>query len=254
MKNNASYVSLIIPCYNEIANIQKGVLDNFGNYTKNNIRFQEVLIVDDGSTDGTLNMIKQKYLTVFPKFRLIENPHSGKAHAVITGMKEAKSPYIMFSDIDLATPIEEATKLVKEADAGYDVVIGSRTSAREGAPFLRRLMAVGFIMIKNAVVGLRGIRDTQCGFKLFRRTATGEILKRLVVFEKKRTVSGSSVSAGFDLEFLYLAGRLKFKIKEVPVVWRHVETKNVNFITDSFEGLKDILLIKYYELKKSYNI
>lgn len=253
MKNNSN-ISLIIPCYNEIANIQKGVLDKIGNFTKNNPRFNEVLIVDDGSSDQTKNIIKQKYLKQFPKFRLIENPHSGKAYTVITGLKEAKEDYVMFSDIDLATPIEESVKLVKEADLGYDVIIGSRTSNRDGAPVLRRVMAIGFIMIRNTIIGLRGIRDTQCGFKLFRKSATREILKRLVVFEKKRTVSGSSVSAGFDLEFLYLARKLHYKIREVPVVWRHVETKNVNFLTDSIEGLKDILLIKYYEFKKSYKV
>lgn len=253
MKNNSN-ISLIIPCYNEIANIQKGVLDKIGNFTRNNPRFNEVLIVDDGSSDQTKNIIKQKYLKQFPKFRLIENPHSGKAYTVITGLKEAKEDYVMFSDIDLATPIEESGKLVKEADLGYDVIIGSRTSNRDGAPVLRRVMAIGFIMIRNTIIGLRGIRDTQCGFKLFRKSATQEILKRLVVFEKKRTVSGSSVSAGFDLEFLYLARKLHYKIREVPVVWRHVETKNVNFLTDSIEGLKDILLIKYYEFKKSYKV
>ena len=98
-------ISLIIPCYNEELNIQKGVLDKIGNYTKDNEYFGEVLIVDDGSSDLSKTIIRQKYLKQFPKFRLIENNHKGKAFAVITGIEKAREEYVMFSDMDLATPI-----------------------------------------------------------------------------------------------------------------------------------------------------
>lgn len=245
-------ISLIIPCYNEKLNLQKGVLDKIGNFTKDDSRFGEVLIVDDGSTDSSQKIIKEKYLPQFSKFKLIENPHQGKAFAVISGIKKAKGDFVMFSDIDLATPLEEAEKLIKEAEKGYQVIIGSRDSKREGAPFLRQLMAVGFIVIRNLLIGLGKIKDTQCGFKLFEKKAALKIINNLKVFHNKRKVSGSSVSAGFDLEFLFLASRLKYKIKEVPVIWHHVETKNVNFIKDSWETLKDILVIKYFALTGKY--
>ncbi len=245
-------ISLIIPCYNEETNIQKGVLDKIGNFTAGDGRFLEVIIVDDGSTDNSRLIVKNKYLKNFPKFRLAQNSHQGKAFAILTGIKYAKGDWVMFSDIDLATPIEEAHKLIKEIDNHYQIIIGSRSSYRQGAPFLRKIMAKGFIIIRNVIIGLRGIRDTQCGFKLFEKKAAEVIIDNLKVFHNNRKAKGSSVSAGFDLEFLFLAKRFGYKIKEVSVIWRHVETKNVNFFKDTVETLKDILKIKLYDLQKKY--
>lgn len=245
-------ITLIIPCYNEEVNIQKGVLDRIGNFTQQDERFVEVLIVDDGSTDKTKKIIKDKYLGKFPKFSLIENAHQGKAFAVITGIEKAKSSYVLFSDIDLATPLDESEKLIDEAKKGTQIIIGSRNSTRQGAPLMRKVMAVGFIFIRNFLIGLRGVRDTQCGFKMFDTNVARTIILSLIVFKKKRTVKGSSVSAGFDLEFLFLANKMGYKIKEIPVTWRHVETKNVNFITDAIETMKDILKIKFYDLRQAY--
>src|SRR3989344_5715921 len=244
-------ISLIIPCYNEEANIQKGVLDKIGNFTKSDTNFIEVMIVDDGSNDHSKKLIRDEYLGQFPKFKLIENNHQGKAFAIITGIEKARGDLVMFSDIDLATPIEESIKLINQIDK-YDIVIGSRNSRRQGAPILRKTMAVGFIIIRDIFLGLRGIKDTQCGFKIFKRGVALKIINRLKVFHKRRVAEGSSVTAGFDLEFLFIALRLGYKIKEVPVSWLHVETKNVNFITDSFETLQDIIKIKYYDLLHKY--
>src|SRR3989338_5128513 len=95
MENNIK-ISLIVPCYNEETNIQKGVLDKIGNYTKNDKRFIEVLIVDDGSTDASKELIRKKYLHLFPKFRLVENKHLGKAYAIIRGIEEVKGEFVMF--------------------------------------------------------------------------------------------------------------------------------------------------------------
>jgi len=251
MDNNLT-ISLIIPCYNEEVNIQKGVLDKIGNYTSKNKSFREVIIVDDGSKDNSRSLIKKKYLPAFPKFRIIENHHLGKAMAVITGIKNSKYDYVMFSDIDLATPIEEAEKLIKEALNGSQIIIGSRNRERRGAPLLRKIMAVGFILIRNMIVGLKGIRDTQCGFKMFDRKAANKIVDRLVVSIKKDDITGSSVSAGFDLEFIFLAAKYGYKISEIPVPWRHVETKNVSFFKDALETFKDIIYIKYLDLTGAY--
>lgn len=245
-------ITLIIPCYNEEANIQKGVLDKIGNFTKDDKRFLEVLIVDDGSSDSSSTIIKNKYLKIFPKFKLLQNDHLGKAFAIIRGIKEAKGDFVMFSDIDLATPIEEADKLIKFADKNFDIVIGSRSGHREGAPLTRKIMALGMILIRNNIIGLKGIKDTQCGFKLFRTKAAKHIVSHLQVFKEKNKTEGSSVSAGFDLEFLYLAYKFGYSIKEVPVMWRHVETKNVTFFKSSIDSMKDILLIKWYALNNKY--
>ncbi len=246
-------ISLVIPCYNEEKNIQKGVLDRIANYVQGHKHFTEVLIVDDGSTDSTREIIKKEYLPKFKFFRLVENDHEGKARAVIEGIKRSKEQFVMFSDIDLATPLEESEKLIEQAEKGFDIVIGSRNSTREGAPILRKVMAVGFIVVRNLALGLRNIRDTQCGFKLFKRDVALAIIGRMRLFDKKKTVVGSSVSAAFDLEFIFLAAKMKKKIMEVPVIWRHVETKNVAFIHDVLETLRGIAIIMYHNLRGDYN-
>ncbi len=246
-------LSLIIPCYNEETNLQKGVLDKIGNYIQDNESFKEVLIVDDGSEDKSRDIIKKKYLSKYSKFSLIENEHKGKAMAVITGIFKASAPYVMFSDIDLATPIEESEKLLSVAQDGSKIIIGSRKSKRVGAPVLRKIMAYGSIIIRDLIIGLHGIKDTQCGFKLFEKKAAEKIIKKLKVYKQRGEIKNSSVSAGFDIEFLFIATKLGYRIKEVPVSWKHVETKNVHFLNDSFEALKDILKIKYFDLKKEYD-
>lgn len=245
-------VSLIIPCYNEEANIQKGVLDKIGNYVAGNKYIKEVIISDDGSTDTSREIIKSRYLTRYKFFRLLENQHGGKAYAVISGVHQAKEPIVIFMDIDLATPVEEVEKLIDEAKRGNDIVIGSRKGTRAGAPLPRKIMAVGFIVVRNLILGLRGIRDTQCGFKLFDRKVALDVISRLRVFHNPHHIMGSSVSAGFDLEFLFVAHKRGYRIKEIPVTWRHVETKNVHFIKDTFETLRDIAKIKYYDLRGRY--
>ncbi len=246
------HISLIIPSYNEEINLQKGVLDKIGNYTKDHPYFSEIIIVDDGSTDRSKKIVREKYLPQFPKFTLVENKHQGKAYAIISGIRHSKNEYVMFSDIDLATPLEESDKLIKEAEKGTPIIIGSRNNQRKGAPFVRKIMAVGFIFVRNILIGLKGIKDTQCGFKLFEKKAALSILERLRVFNSKKKAQGSSVSAGFDLEFLFLAKKLGYKIKEIPVIWRHVETKNVNFMKDSLESLKDIITIRFFDLTGRY--
>ena len=241
-------VSLVIPSFNE----KKRILDVV-NVAKQVPQISEIIIVDDGSSDSSKTVIKNKYLKTFSKFRLVQNSHQGKAFAVLTGIKQAKGDYVIFTDIDLATPIDEIEKLIVGTKEGGQIVIGSRNNSREGAPLLRKIMAKGFIIIRNLIIGLKGIKDTQCGFKLFERQAAFKIINRLQVFHDKRIAKDSSVSAGFDIEFLFLGQKLGYKIIEVPVVWRHVETKNVNFLRDTLETLTDIFKIKMLDLKGRYD-
>lgn len=245
-------ISIILPIFNEIKNLQKGVLDKIINYAKGNPLIKEVLIVDDGSTDDSRLIVRDSYLGKYPKIKLIEKKHSGKAYTLIEGIKQANAKHILFLDIDLATPIEEAEKLIKYLDE-YQIVIGSRKSKREGAPIFRKIMALGMIIIRTYFIGLKNIQDTQCGFKAFEKKAALHIIANLRVFKTAKIIKGSSVSAGFDLEFLYVGQKLGYKIKEVPVTWRHVETKNVNFLKDSYESILDILKIKWYALTKKYD-
>lgn len=251
MENKLS-ISLILPCYNEEANLQKGVLDKIGNFTQNNSHFIEVIIVDDGSTDQSQEIIN-RYLKLFPKFRLLKNKHQGKAYAIITGIKSSKGNYVFFSDIDLATPIEEAEWLVKKIKEGYQIIIGSRKSNRKGAPILRKILSFGGNVVRTLLFNFKNITDTQCGFKLFEKKAALHIISHSQLFQGTRNTHGPSVTAAFDLEFLFLAFKYGYKVKEVPILWRHVETRNVNFLKDAVETLSDILKIKYYDIRGMYD-
>lgn len=251
MKDNS--VTLIIPCYNEDVNLQKGVLDRVGNFTASRSVFKEVIIVDDGSTDHSAETIKKRYLPKFSKFKLIENKHQGKAIAVITGIQEASAEYVIFTDMDLATPLEETLKIIKEFESGSTVVIGSRAGRREGAPWTRQLQSKGYSMIRNLLMGLRGIDDTQCGCKGFKTDQARMIISKLRIFTKDRKVSGPSVSAAFDLEFLFVARKLGNTIKEVPVQWHHAETKRVSLWSDSIETIRDLLQMRLYEFQGKYS-
>lgn len=243
-------LSLILPVYNEEENIKKGNLNKILSYLRKKDFSWEVIIVDDGSDDKTSFLI-EKEIKNKRGIILVKKPHQGKAYSLIAGIKKAKGDWLAFSDFDLATPIGELDKLlayIKE----YDVIIGSRNSERKGAPLIRKIMAKGFMILRDFFINLEGLKDTQCGFKVFKREAALKIINHLKVFKTEKIVKGPSVSAGFDLEFLYLAKKFGYRIKEVPVIWYYAETRRVNFIKDSLETLRDIIKIKKFELLKRY--
>jgi len=246
------FLSVVIPSYDEMANLQKGVLDKIEHFLSKKKYSYEVIIVDDGSTDGSIEFVKN-FSSDNPNFQVIENPHLGKAGSVTTGMLRSKGEYILFSDMDQATPIEEVDKLLSYFSKDYDIVIGSRKSQRKGAPWTRRLMARGMIFLRTLLVNIHGISDTQCGFKMFKRQAAQKLFDRINKMHTNfKKVSGSSVSAGFDVELLYIAQKMGYKIKEVPVNWLYVETRRVNPIRDSIAGIVDIIKIKIKDSKGKY--
>jgi len=236
-------VSVVIPAYNEETNIRLGALDKVSLCLEKQSYAWDVTIVDDGSTDGT-----GKLLDVFVKenarFSVIHNPHQGKAATVISGMMAARGDIILFTDLDQATPIEELAHILPWFERGFDVVIGSRSGRREGAPLTRRIMARGFMILRGFILGLHGIVDTQCGFKAFRKDVARDIFGRLKLYASGHAVRGAMVTAGFDIEVLFLAKKLGYKIKEVPVEWHYVETRRVNPLIDSIQGLSDIINIR----------
>jgi len=237
-------LSVVIPSYNEMGNLQKGILNKIQKYLDRQSYNYEVIVVDDGSTDDSREFIN-KFTKEEKEFHLIENSHSGKAGAVTAGMLKAKGDYVLFTDMDQATPIEELEKLMPYIEHGYDVVIGSRSGNRKGAPLTRKIMAKSMMILRSTIVGLPEIKDTQCGFKLFSKEAARNI------FEKVRdshhgfkTIHGSAVTAGFDIELLFIAKNMKYKIKEVPVEWLYVETRRVSPIKDSVEGFFELFKIR----------
>ena len=239
----ATYLSIVIPAYNEETNIRLGALDKVARYLDSVEYSWEVIIVDDGSTDATKTLLED-FINQNKGVRLLQNPHQGKAYSVMSGMLGALGEIVLFSDLDQATPLREIEKLLPWFSKSYDVVIGSRSSRREGAPMLRLIMSRGFMILRSFILGLHGIDDTQCGFKAFRKEAVTAILSQLKLYGKKQPVSGSMVSAGFDIEVLFLAKKLGYKIREVPVEWHFVETRRVNPVRDSWQGLQDVVRIR----------
>lgn len=246
------HLSVVIPAYNEAINIQLGALDKVSRYLEHEPYQWEVIVVNDGSSDETGGL-----LTEFAKankgFHVIQNAHQGKAGSVITGILKAQGNIVLFCDLDQATPISELSKILPWFSKGFDIVIGSRNAARKGAPVLRLLMARGFMLIRTVMLGLAGITDTQCGFKAFKREVAHKIFGKLALYGKRQEVAGSMVSAGFDVEVLFLAKKLGYKIKEVPVEWHYVETRRVNPFKDSWQGLVDILKIRVNAWKGRYS-
>ena len=248
-------MSVVIPSFDEMANLQKGVLDKIEHFLGRKNYSYEVIVVDDGSTDGSAEFVK-RFAKDNPHFKLIQNQHLGKAATVTKGILSAQGQHILFTDMDQATPIEEVDKLLPYFDppaGGFDIVIGSRNNKRKGAPWTRILMARGMMFLRGFMVGIKGVSDTQCGFKMFRH----DIAKRLFtkinnIRSNSKKITGSSVSAGFDVELIYLAEKLGYKIKEVPVNWLYVETRRVNPIKDSIEGFMDLVKIKINDARGVY--
>lgn len=250
---NKVYLSVVIPSYNEKVNLRKGVLDKIDHYLSRQDYGWEVLIVDDGSNDGSLEFC-ETFSNDNKNFRVIRGEHSGKAGAVTKGMLEAKGEIRLFTDMDQATPIEEVEKLLPYFNKGYDVVIGSRTS-RVGSPLSRRIMSNSMIILRKITVGINEIHDTQCGFKAFTHKSCEKLFNKIsVIHSGFSEIHGSNVTAGFDVELLYLATKMNYKIKEVPVEWLYVESRRVSPIKDSINGLLDLFEISSNRLSGKYNL
>lgn len=245
------FISIIIPAFNEEKNIRKGVLDEVAKYLKKADFKWEVILVDDGSSDNTLELIK-KFTKTHKGFRVLPQPHRGKGGTVIAGMLAAKGDWRIFIDFDQATPISEIKKFLPKFEEGYDVVIGTR-SGREGAPLIRKLMAYGFMLLRGLVLRLP-YKDTQCGFKGFSSRAAEKIFSNLKRYKDKPMAPGASVTVGFDLEVLYLARKLKFKVAQVPVVWRHKDTERIDPIKDSVRGLIDLFRVRMNASTGKYSL
>lgn len=234
------YLSIIIPAYNEEANIKKDAPGQVFDYLKKQKYTWEVIFVDDGSVDKTADLLAQ-FEKKDKRIHLIKNSHQGKAGTVITGMLAASGEIVLFSDMDQATPINQIEKFLPYFDK-YDVVIGSR-HGRKGAPIIRKLMAFGFAFLRNLLLGLP-FSDTQCGFKAFKREVVKKVFPNLKIHGKREKIQGAAVTAGFDIEVLYLAKKLGFKIAEVPVEWEYKGTGRVNALRDSLSGFKGILAVR----------
>ncbi len=241
---------MVIPAYNEEKNIKLGVLGEIYNYLNRQDYSWEVLIADDGSSDKTA-ALSEIFVKEHKGFRLLEEPHRGKGGIVIAGMLKASGKIILFTDMDQATPIDQIEKVLPKLE-DFDVVIGSRTG-RAGAPLIRKAMAYGFAILRLLILKLP-YKDTQCGFKAFKRQAAIKIFSKMKNLLERKDVRGSSLSAGFDVEMLYLARKMGFKVAEVPVTWHYKEGTKKNPLIESWIGLKGIFAVRLKSLTGYYKI
>lgn len=244
---------MVIPSYDEMTNLRKGVLEKVQHFLQKKKYSYEVIVVDDGSNDGSAEFV-EKFAKENSHFQLIKNPHAGKAGAVTKGMLAAKGEYILFTDMDQATPIEEIDALLPSFEQGYDIVIGSRNNERKGSPLIRLFISRANMMLRKILIGLPTISDTQCGFKVFRYPVAQKLFTKINdIHHGFKKVSGSNVTSGFDVEFLYIGEKMGYKIKEISVSWLYVETRRVSPIRDSVEGLKELFRIRLNSAKGVYN-
>lgn len=242
-------ISIVIPAYNEEGNIKDGALKTVNDYLVKRKYSWEVLIVDDASKDNTVKLA-EAFAKKHTGFRVLKEPHRGKGGTVIAGVLAAKGEIVLFTDMDQATPINQIEKFIPRFKEGHDIVIGSRTG-RKGAPILRKIMAGGFVFLRTIILGLP-YKDTQCGFKALKKDAAKKVFKRMKVFSEKTKAKGAAVTAGFDLELLYIARKLKLKVAEVPVVWHHKGTERVNAIKDSWYGFRDMMQVRINAMQGKY--
>ncbi|MFY9234154.1 MAG: dolichyl-phosphate beta-glucosyltransferase [Fimbriimonadaceae bacterium] len=231
----AVYLAVVVPAYNEKERILR-TLQRLDEYYSGQSYTWSVLVVSDGSMDGTDGVVAD-FCKTRPLFSLDSyKPNRGKGHAVRRGMLKANGEIILFCDADLATPQEETAKLLPFIEAGSDIAIGSRplreSNLTKRQPWYREMLG----RVANKVIqvlAIRGIRDTQCGFKMFRRDAARDIFARC-------KMDGFS----FDFEALMIARDLGYTIAEVPIQWAHQEGSKVVLWRDLPKSFYDLIKLR----------
>jgi dolichyl-phosphate beta-glucosyltransferase len=237
-------LSIIVPAFNEERRLP-ATLEALTNYLQSRkLAKSELIVVDDGSTDRTADIVRQ-WRAKRPEVRLVHyEPNRGKGYAINRGIFESRCEWVLLTDADLSAPIEDLALLEAAIErTGAMGAIGSRAVNRElvgkHQPFPRELMGRIFNLAMMLITGLR-FKDTQCGFKLFRADAAKSIAVR-------RAVDGF----GFDVEMLFLAKRLSYQIEEVPVRWDNIEGTKVS-LWKGLGAFADLLRVRWNASRGMY--
>jgi dolichyl-phosphate beta-glucosyltransferase len=225
--------SVIIPAWNEESRMPAS-LERIVAFVEQQPHTIEVIVVDDGSEDNTAAIV-ETFAREHDFLRLIRNPHGGKGAAVKTGVVQARGQYLVISDTDLSVPIDELVKFLPPILDGYDVAIASREAKgarRIGEPYYRHLMGRVYNLLVR-LVAVPGIQDTQCGFKAFRREVARQVFDR-------QTIEGW----GFDVEVLFIAQRLGYRVVEVPVTWYYGRESKIRPLQDTLGMVRDLWQVR----------
>ncbi len=235
--------SFVIPAYNESERLSTS-LPKVLDYIHQRGLNAEVIVVNDGSVDGTAGIVRG-FAVTNPEIRLLENPgNRGKGYSVRNGMLHSRGDVLLFTDADLSSPIYEAEKLFNAIAQGADIAIGSRwlraELQTERQPWHRQLYGRLFNLALRVVLGLR-YYDTQCGLKAFARPAA------LTIFSRQRIERW-----GFDPELLFLGNKFKLRTVEVPVEWAHDHRSRINPLRDGFNMGVEMLKIRWNDRARVY--
>lgn len=235
-RDDAVGISVVVPAYNEELRLPRALVEMIDVLDSRSATY-EIIVVDDGSSDGTSATVRQ-FERIRPQVRLVRLPvNRGKGHAVRTGVLNAKGARVLFADADGATPFGEISRLERALDGGADVAIGSRAMAspdtRVKTVLHRRLLGRVFNAWVNAML-LPDVADTQCGFKLFTRSAAQFLFSRQ-----------QSERFSFDVELLYIARRARLDVREVPVNWTNVPGSKVSLVVDATRMLRDVVVFRW---------
>ena len=236
-------LSVVIPAFEEAARLGP-TLERVRTYLAARPFESEVLVVVDGGRDGTLGLVRN-LARAWPALRVLDNGvNRGKGYSVRRGMLAARGRYLLFSDADLSTPIAEVERLVAALDAGADVAIGSRalvdSDVRVRQAWWRQSMGRVFNRFVR-LVAVPDLRDTQCGFKCFRRDAAQRI------FARQRIARFS-----FDVELLWIARTLGYRVAELPVTWINHPSSRVHPLSDSCRMLVDLMCLRFNDWRGAY--
>jgi dolichyl-phosphate beta-glucosyltransferase len=230
-------ISIVIPAYNEEKRIEKTLKKIYEYFKEKGVEF-EIIIVDDGSKDKTVEIVERFSLDKKEIRILKHEKNMGKGAAVKTGILNAKGELILFTDADLSTPIEEFEKLKNEIEGGYDIAIGSRALKDSKIiipqPFYRRIIGRIFPLLVRLIV-IKDFKDTQCGFKLFKNEAAKKIFSRL-------KINGFA----FDVEVLARGKKEGFKIAEIGVVWYNSPESKVSVLKAPIKMFLELNKIKKF--------
>ncbi len=241
MKNGR--ISVVVPCFNEGKTIGKN-LKIINDYLKSHFEAFEIIAVNDGSTDNTMLELK-KLLPLIPLRVIHQETNEGKGQAVKAGILEGAYDVVMFLDADLGIPIEELEKFIKEFENGYDIVIASRfvpgLKVKRPVRWHRKIMEKGFRLLRVIILDDWRVKDTQCGFKVFRRGVVEKIFPKLTL---KRFA--------FDAELVFVARKFNCKIKELPISLQNPPNSHVRIIRDPLNMFCDLLRIKLNDWNGKY--
>lgn len=239
------FISIIIPCYNEEKRLPDTIRQVLDFLTKNEFGSGEVILVNDGSSDKTLSLIKSKAAKETGIKYISYKKNRGKGYALKRGVLRALGKYILLMDADLSTPISQLNNFLPSIKKKYHIVIGTRKNPkskllkRQG--FIREKLGKAYTVLANLLLSLN-VSDVTCGFKIFQNRTAKQLFNKLTIDDW-----------GFDAEILFLARKYKQNIKEIPVTWKNAPDTKVVLIKDMIKSFYDLLLVRFNDAKGIYD-